>query len=126
MGILSGKRPSDLGVTAGQLRKGNWKPNYVHSQVPSSDSHYAAPLAVHTTAAWQKLLAQVNALPRVALITETNDYAHFECSTAVGFIDDLELYFDGKAVQLMSCARLGIRDFEVNRKRVESLRRRLS
>jgi uncharacterized protein (DUF1499 family) len=40
-------------------------------------------------------------------------------------VDDVEFFFDGKVVQVRSCSRLGRRDFGVNRKRVEAIRRRV-
>ena len=48
-------------------------------------------------------------------------YARFR-SKMMGFVDDVEFYNDGKAVQVRSSSRLGIRDFDVNRKRVEAIR----
>jgi hypothetical protein len=43
----------------------------------------------------------------------------------LGFTDDVELYSDGKVLHVRSSSRLGVRDFNVNRKRVESLRAQL-
>jgi uncharacterized protein (DUF1499 family) len=37
-------------------------------------------------------------------------------------VDDVEFFYDGTAIQVRSAARLGRRDFGVNRKRVEKLR----
>lgn len=39
-----------------------------------------------------------------------------------GFVDDLELQFDGSQIQVRSASRVGYGDFDANRLRVESLR----
>lgn len=39
-----------------------------------------------------------------------------------GFVDDLELQFDGSRIQVRSASRVGYGDFDANRNRVESLR----
>ena len=39
------------------------------------------------------------------------------------YVDDVELFFDGQVLQVRSCSRLGRRDFGVNRRRVEELRK---
>jgi uncharacterized protein (DUF1499 family) len=43
----------------------------------------------------------------------------------MGFTDDVEFYADGKLLHVRSSSRLGVRDFDVNRKRIESLRKQL-
>ena len=69
--------------------------------------------------------AAVAGLARTKIITQTDDYLHAECSSAVfGFVDDLELHLRPaqNLIAVRSAARLGHSDFGVNRKRVESLR----
>ncbi|MEO7761308.1 MAG: DUF1499 domain-containing protein [Casimicrobiaceae bacterium] len=64
----------------------------------------------------------------MSLFSESPYYLHAECSsTLVGFVDDLECLLDRKArvVHVRSAARLGLRDFGVNRARVEALRERI-
>ena len=64
-------------------------------------------------------------LPRTRIVSETDEYLHAECSSAVfGFVDDLELYLrpTHDVIAIRSAARLGHSDFGVNRKRVENLR----
>ena len=54
---------------------------------------------------------------------------HVEFSSrALGFVDDAEFVLDAPArlIHLCSRARLGVRDFGVNRQRVESLRAALA
>jgi uncharacterized protein (DUF1499 family) len=45
----------------------------------------------------------------------------------MGYVDDVEFALDEKSgtIQVRSASRLGIRDFDVNRKRVEAIRARL-
>ena len=40
----------------------------------------------------------------------------------MGFVDDVEFYCDGTAIQVRSASRLGYSDLGVNRKRVEAIR----
>ncbi len=39
------------------------------------------------------------------------------------FVDDVELYCDGKVIRVRSSSRLGYSDLGVNRKRVEAIRK---
>lgn len=126
-GLLAGKRPADLGAKDGRLRGGDWRPNWVSSQVPASDAHHVAPLAVagDPARAWQALEAAVGAEPRSRIVTRGPGYLHAEfASRALGFVDDAEFVLDREAglIHVRAGARLGIRDFGVNRERVERLR----
>lgn len=127
MGLFSGSRPADLGSRNGTLRGGDGRPNWVSSQVPASDAHHVAPLAVAGDAdrGWKALEAAIAAEPRAAIVTSRPGYLHAEFSSkAMGFVDDAEFVLDRAAglIHVRSGARLGIRDFGVNRARVERLR----
>jgi uncharacterized protein (DUF1499 family) len=77
-------------------------------------------------AARQRLLAVLRGLPRTRIVAEEPDYLHAECrSRLFRFVDDVELVLDGEAklIHFRSAARLGRRDFGVNRERMESIRR---
>jgi uncharacterized protein (DUF1499 family) len=64
--------------------------------------------------------------PRTTIVTETPQYLHVEFRTRLlRFVDDVEFFFDGTAVQVRSSSRLGRSDFGVNRRRVEALRARV-
>jgi uncharacterized protein (DUF1499 family) len=54
-------------------------------------------------------------------------YAEFK-SAAMGFVDDTEFALDTSAqvIHVRSASRLGVRDFDVNRKRIESIRAQLA
>jgi uncharacterized protein (DUF1499 family) len=49
----------------------------------------------------------VESLPRTKIISETSDYLHAECTSAVfGFVDDLELHL--RAAEGAYCGEIGI------------------
>lgn len=128
MGLFSGKRPADLGLKDGKLRGGDWRPNWISSQVPAADvKHRVEPLkfAGDATLAWKALGEAVQAMPRAAVVTRDSRYMHVEfSSSAMGFVDDAEFALDeaDRVIHVRSGARLGVRDFNVNRERLESLR----
>ena len=120
---FSGTRPGDLGVKDGKFTAARtWKPNWVSSQVDSADKHYVAPL----NGSIAQVAKAVKGMPRVVVVTERPDYLYAEFSTPLmGYTDDVEFVAAGKAVHVRSSSRLGIRDFNVNRKRIEALRAKL-
>jgi len=127
MGLFSGSRPADLGLAGGKLRGGDGRPNWVSSQVSAADAHYLAPFAVRgdPDRAWQALEAAVRAEAGAKVVTRRPGYLHAEFSSrAMGFVDDAEFALDSAAgvIHVRAGARLGIRDFGVNRARVERLR----
>jgi uncharacterized protein (DUF1499 family) len=65
----------------------------------------------------------VESLPRATIVSEKQNYLHAEFrSKLLGYVDDVEFFYDGDAIQVRSASRLGRRDFGVNRNRVERLR----
>lgn len=128
MGLLSGSRPRDLGLAGGKLRGGTWKPNWVSSQVGSSDTkHFIDPLrfAGAPDAAWKALESALRAMPGATVVTGIPGYLHVEfASPLLGFVDDAEFALDTAegVIHVRSGARLGLDDLGVNRKRVESIR----
>jgi uncharacterized protein (DUF1499 family) len=119
--VFSWKRPHDLGVRDGRLAPCKRSPNCVSSQAsPSDPEHYIAPIHGSLAAARNA----VESLPRTTIIREEKNYLYAEFRTKLlGYVDDVEFFFDGQVIQVRSCSRLGRRDFGVNRKRVEALRR---
>ena len=71
----------------------------------------------------------ITGMPRTRIIEQSDDYlyAEFE-SKLMGFIDDVEFYFDSNAevIQVRSAARLGKSDLGVNRKRIDAIRAQLA
>lgn len=102
-------------------------PNCVSTQTKDPDQFmepilYSGPLA----AARERLLAVLRALPRTRIVLEEPGYLKAECRSRVfRFVDDVDLLFDDKAkvIHFRSAARLGRRDFGVNRERMEEIRR---
>jgi uncharacterized protein (DUF1499 family) len=118
--VFSWKRPGNLGVREGRLAPCKRSPNCVSSQASPSDlEHYIAPIRGSLAAA----RSAVESLPRTRIIKEEKDYLYAEFRTKLlGYVDDVELFFDGQVLHVRSCSRLGRRDFGVNRRRVEELR----
>jgi uncharacterized protein (DUF1499 family) len=119
--MFSWKRPDNLGVRDGKLAPCKRSPNCVSSQAnPSDEEHYIAP--IHGT--MEDVRRAVQAMPRTTIVSQRENYLYAEFRTKLlRYVDDVELFFDGRVVQVRSCSRLGRRDFGVNRRRVEELRR---
>lgn len=128
MSLFSGQRPGDLGLREGRFKPCSWKPNCVNSTAAPADAkHCIAPFKITGSAgaAWQRLTAAINQQERVSIVKQDAAYLHAEFkSRGLGYIDDVECALDAKAgvIHVRSASRLGVRDFGVNRARVESLR----
>jgi len=129
--MFAGKRPTYLGVKDGRLARPKSTPNCVSSQAdPADREHYIAPIAFKGSALDAIAAARkaVEAMPRATVIRHDGNYLHAEFrSKVMGFVDDVEFTYDEKAgvLHVRSAARLGRRDFGVNRERVEALRARI-
>lgn len=132
VGLFSGSRPAALGFAGGRFAAGDWRPNWVSSTVAREDAgRYVAPLAFSgdPAGAWAALEAVVAAMPRSTIVARSPGYLHAEfASRVLGFVDDAEFALDAAAgvIHVKSAARLGIRDFSVNRDRVEAIRAALA
>lgn len=129
-GLLSGCSGSNqsvkLGVQNAQLTPCPDSPNCVSSDASDAE-HQIASIVLEGSAgeAWTAIRDLVSKLPRTQIITDTPDYLHAECRSAVfGFVDDLELHLrPGEGIiAVRSAARVGHSDFGVNQKRIEKLR----
>lgn len=126
MGIFTGNRPNNLGVTDGKLAPCPNTPNCVSSQ--STDAtHKVEPLSYTSTpdVALAQLKQVIRSLPKTSIITETDSYIYAEFTSAImGFVDDVEFYLEPEArvFHVRSASRLGKSDLGVNRKRVETIR----
>ena len=125
---FSGKRPTAIGVQAGQLTACPGTPNCVNSQAPNTDAeHNIQPIAYSSAPAeaLAKLKSIVESQDLTQIITASDDYLYAEfTSPLMGFVDDVEFYLDRSAnvVQVRSASRLGQSDLGVNRKRIEAIR----
>jgi uncharacterized protein (DUF1499 family) len=128
MGLFSGSRPEGLGFVNGKFKVPSWKPNTVSSTIEKSDDkHYIAPIAVagDADATWNKLQAVVKAQKGATVVDTKSNYLYAEFKTpGMGFVDDVEFALDKSAnvIHVRSGSRLGVRDFGVNRNRIETIR----
>jgi uncharacterized protein (DUF1499 family) len=121
--MFNWRRPDNLGVTNGRLAPCRRTPNCVSSQSDPTDAeHYIAPIPFRGDAI-TAIRKAVESLPRTSIISATSNYLYAEFrSKLLGYVDDVEFFYDGSAIQVRSASRLGRRDFSVNRNRVEQLR----
>lgn len=132
MGLFSGKRPGNLGAAGGRLAAPKMTPNCVSSQADLGDrTHYVAPLvfAGDPARAWAALTTVVREMDRAQIVRADDRYLYAEfTSRLMGYVDDVEFLLDApaRAIHERSASRLGIRDFGVNRARIESVRERLA
>ncbi len=133
MGLFTGQRPVNLGVKDGRLAPVHWKPNHVSSQAEPTDKlHYVRAFEVQPGEdlldVWETLEDEIKKLARCTIVKTSTNYLHAEISSArFGFVDDLEIYLPPPmaCIHIRSAARIGVRDFGVNRKRVEALREKV-
>ena len=127
MGLLSGKRPTGLGVSDGRLAPVREQLDNSVSSFSTSERHRIDPLAAgdEPRTAFARL-ERIVAAERGATIVEARpDYLYAEFETKwLHFVDDVEFMLDEAAglIHVRSASRLGRRDFGVNRRRIESIR----
>jgi uncharacterized protein (DUF1499 family) len=124
-----GARPSTLGRDAkGKLAGPKKTPNSVVSEgIDASHPAFIAPIPFvgDARAAMVKLLSVLQSMPGVTIITAEEAYVHAEFRTkTMRFTDDFEARIDASEsmIQVRSASRIGKRDFNVNRNRVEAIR----
>ncbi|MEL7314345.1 MAG: DUF1499 domain-containing protein [Cyanobacteria bacterium J06559_3] len=126
--LFGGTRPNNIGVEEGYLATCPKSPNCVVSQGETDAEHAIAPLTYSgdVTAAMASLRQVVAAEPGSEIIEQTDNYLYAEfTSRLMGFVDDVEFYFDSTApgtIHVRAAARLGQSDLGVNRKRIETIR----
>ncbi len=124
--FFSGKRPDNIGVKDGQLASVPKSPNCVSSQ-NYSEKYAIEPFQFNGAPAEEMLRLKdiLSNMKGVTIISSEENYIYAECKTPLmGFVDDLEFYWDSKnnVCHLRSASRLGYRDFNKNRSRVEEIR----
>lgn len=128
LNLFPGSRPTDLGFVDGRFPRGDERPNWVSSTVdPTEQDRFVAPISFQGDAAkaWSRLGRVIANMPRATAVTRTDKYLHVEFASRIfGFIDDAQFALDARAgvIHVKSAARVGIRDFSVNRERVEAIR----
>ena len=130
--ILTGCQKTVAGTTGltadGKLRPCPDKRNCVCTQ-DTAEKHRIEPLRYDATQeeARDKLLGIIRQLTQSTLVKADPDYIHVEFRSAFfEFVDDVEFLFDdgAKLIHFRSAARTGSYDFNVNRKRMEEIRKR--
>jgi uncharacterized protein (DUF1499 family) len=116
------------GLKDGKLRPCPDKRNCVCTQDPV-EQHRIESLRYDVTQeeALDKLLGVIRHMERSTLVQVDPDYIHAEFRSAVfEFVDDVEFLFDdsAKLIHFRSAARMGYYDFNVNRNRMEDIRKR--
>lgn len=124
--LLAGSRPTNIGVSEGQLIPCPKTANCVSSQSVDS-THNIKPLTYDSSAqeAFANLKAAIATFNRAKIIQETDNYLYAEFTLPiVGFVDDVEFVLDenAKVINVRSASRLGESDLGVNRQRVENIR----
>ncbi len=122
--MFAGKRPTNLGVSAGKLAPCPETPNCVCSQSEDAE-HKIEPLPYVDIEDIKKV---VNNMERTTIVEENENYLYAEFkSKLMGFVDDVEFQKDdiNQVVHVRSASRLGKSDLGVNRKRVEAIRQSL-
>ncbi len=125
---MSARRPSNLGVTEGQLLPCPDSPNCVSSQTdPNDKEHYIEPLELLGTAAesLDRLVKVIESMPRTTVVSRDENYLHAEFTSLLfRYVDDVECYVDEEAgkIHVRSASRVGYSDIGANRKRVDAIR----
>ena len=116
---FSGTRPANLGVKDGKLTPCPGTPNCVCSQ-GNRPQEKIEPLPAVSL---DKLRAVIESMELTTIIEQTDNYIYAEFKTnLMGYVDDVEFFHDGSAIQVRSASRLGKSDLGLNRKRVEMIR----
>ncbi len=102
-------------------------PNCVSTLAPPGSKHMdPIPYTGPPAEARERLLRVLRAMERTKIVQDEPDYLHAVCRSRVfRFPDDVEFAFDdgAKQIHFRSAARYGVRDFGVNRERMERIRR---
>ncbi len=137
LGLLRGRMPADLGARDGRLKPPSMTPNSVSSQAVIYPDHpqraYAEiapfPVADSGPQTLERIRRIVEGMPGAKVVKSDPGYLHVEFTSRwMKFVDDTEFWFDARSgvVHVRSAARMGRKDFGVNRQHVEAIRARLS
>jgi uncharacterized protein (DUF1499 family) len=137
LGVLSGKKPQNIGVANELLKAPSKTRNSVSSQTHLHTANMDAALVQYASIeplpfknnsaanSMQALVASLKSIPGVAIVDAKPDYIYAQATTQVlKFVDDLEFWVNPAkgVIDIRSASRLGREDFGVNRKRVEVIR----
>jgi uncharacterized protein (DUF1499 family) len=135
LGLLSGTRPSDLGLKNGLLKPPNkdyWNVISSHAEKQAhTEYHVIAPIKYMGNGkdAFTKLTALVSRFEGANIVTQEDAYLYAEFQTKLlKFTDDVEFVLDEPEglIQMRSASRLGRKDLGANRARLEEIRARFN
>ncbi len=133
LSACSGSRPSNIGITDGKLAPCPESPNCVNSR-SNNQTHAIKAFHFKRPISQAKAILAVKealmSLPEVEIIKETDTYLYAEATSKImRFVDDVEFLFPNEEmvqeVHVRSASRMGYKDFDVNRLRMESIRAKL-
>lgn len=133
-GFLKGKAPDDLGLKDGKLKSPSRTSNSATSQADRWPAHpqlaYSSIAPFKTTGdgseEMKKIVAALQAMPRTVIVKQESNYIYAQSTTALlKFTDDVEFALDASKgiIDVRSASRLGQKDFDVNRARIEAIRK---
>jgi uncharacterized protein (DUF1499 family) len=100
-------------------------PNCVSTADPATDAqHHAAPLSYigDSAAAKARIKAIVAAMPRTALVAETDEALHFTFTSRImRYVDDVVFVVRDGKIHFRSSSRVGYGDMGVNRARMDAI-----
>ncbi len=130
---LGGLTPNNLGITDGKLAPCLKTPNCVSSQAIGDSQHYIAPILYDSSPqeAYAKIEQLLQSQKGTQIINKADNYIYAQStSRLMGFVDDVEFYFNPdpqtKTIEVRSASRIGESDLGVNRKRIEQIRADIS
>lgn len=122
----SGARPAYLGIEKNSLEQCPDSPNCVTSVASPDDvQHFIKPINIQTNKAPMPALEGIIKSQGGAILVNTPTYIYAEfTSDIIRFVDDVEFLLQPQAkhIEVRSASRLGYKDFDVNRERIEKIR----
>lgn len=124
----TGTRPTNIGVVEGHLTTCPESPNCVSSR-NTDDQHKIEPFPVKGSpeASLDLIRSLVKDWERTEVVSDKGSYLHIEfTSKLMRFVDDVEFFASesGQEIEVRSASRIGRKDFDVNRERIEGLRQK--
>lgn len=110
----------DLGVIDSRLSACPASPNCVSSY--ETDGIHSTSAIGGDTKTLNALISHIESLENTQIVERSDNYIHATYrSSLFGFVDDLELYFDGASIHIRSASRVGYSDMGANLKRAKTL-----
>jgi uncharacterized protein (DUF1499 family) len=118
--------PTNLGVVDGRLADCPDSPNCVSTQARDTQHEIQAiTFDGSPDDAMKQLKAALATIPRLRIVSESENYLHAEATSAIfRFRDDVEFLIDpeAKVIHFRSASRVGKSDLGANRARMETIR----